>query len=64
MIEGMRTGLASQLADLDLDPIVVDPAGLPGLESLTSGYAMTEVGASLLPAPSCCSCCLCCCCCG
>ncbi len=48
--------LADALADLSLEPLGID--GLAD-DSLTAGYSMPEMGASIPPIPPlcCCSCC-------
>ncbi|WP_069802525.1 thiomuracin/GE37468 family thiazolyl RiPP peptide [Thermogemmatispora onikobensis] len=48
-----------QLDDLSIQPLEADHSGL---EALTLGHGMIEIGASILPT-ACCSCCIPCCCC-
>ncbi|WP_376796042.1 thiomuracin/GE37468 family thiazolyl RiPP peptide [Thermogemmatispora sp.] len=62
--------LHSKLAQLELDELALDEleieelqlGGEGGLEQLTTGHGMVEIGASSGQA-ACCSCCLVCCCC-
>jgi hypothetical protein len=56
--------LALDLQDLGVEKLQITGYGGDevSLESLLGGQAMTEFGASVLPA-GCCSCCLPCCCC-
>lgn len=55
-----------ELEGLDLENLEIEEMELlvdeAGLESLTVGHGMVEIGASVLPA-LCCSCCIPCCCC-
>lgn len=61
--------LSTELAELELEGLeldtleIQDVAREKGLESLTTGHGMVEIGASVLP-EYCCSCCVPCCCCG
>jgi len=54
---------ALELNDLELDALDFESVGNEkGLESLTTGHGMVEIGASVGDT-ACCSCCLVCCCC-
>jgi hypothetical protein len=58
--------LAASLASLEIERIEPVSGSLMQLESIDTGHAMSEVGASWSPTGnycSCCSCCLACCCC-
>jgi len=60
--------LSTELAELELEGLDLDTLEIQdiersqGLELLTTGHGMVEIGASVLPW-GCCSCCLPCCCC-
>ncbi|WP_376796041.1 thiomuracin/GE37468 family thiazolyl RiPP peptide [Thermogemmatispora sp.] len=64
-MEELKRELANlTLEELRLDELSIQPldAGQSGLEALTLGHGMIEIGASVLP-EACCSCCIPCCCC-
>ncbi|MBX5457524.1 MAG: hypothetical protein IRZ31_11535 [Thermogemmatispora sp.] len=64
-MEDLKQELAHlTLDELQLDELSIQPltADRDGLEALTLGHGMIEIGASVLP-EGCCSCCIPCCCC-